>query len=244
MFSQKGTFLFCKKGTFSICANTRHVHLENLRRDRYTQGMLLGLLFSNPFLFALIGAGLVVAITIHEFAHAFVADRLGDPTPRYQGRITLDPRAHLDPVGTIAILIAGFGWGRPVGFDPYNLKEPVRDTALIALAGPLSNILLAVALALLVQFGLLPGVLAAAATIVIQINVMLAIFNLVPIYPLDGSKIITALLPADTALEYENFMERYGFFVLLFMILPWNGTSPVSQLISPAIDFVMRLLLG
>jgi len=205
--------------------------------------MLLGLLFSNPLLFAVIALGIGIAITIHEFAHAWVADRLGDPTPRYQGRVTLDPRAHLDPLGTLAILVAGFGWGRPVSFDPYNLKEPVRDTALIAFAGPLSNLLLAALLAGLIQLGFLSELFEVAVSIILQINVMLAVFNLVPIYPLDGSKIITAFLPKATAYEFESFMEKYGFMVLIFMILPWNGTSPISMLISPAIDFVMNVLL-
>lgn len=205
--------------------------------------MLLSLLTSNPILFGIIAIGILLAITIHEFAHAWVADKLGDPTPRYQGRVTLNPMAHLDPIGTIAIFVAGFGWGKPVPFDPYNLKEPARDGALIALAGPLSNLLLATALAALIHLGILPTILVAAATIIMQINVMLALFNLVPIHPLDGSKIMMAILPKNSAYEYESFMERYGLFVLLFMILPWNGTSPVSQLISPAIDLVMRLLL-
>jgi len=206
--------------------------------------MLIGLLASNPIVFVIIAVGIILALTIHEFAHAWVADRLGDPTPRYQGRVTLNPLAHLDPIGTAAIFLAGFGWGKPVSFDPYNLKEPVRDTALIAFAGPLSNILLAGILAVLIQTGALPVFLVAAFTIVMQINVMLAIFNMIPIHPLDGSKILSAFLPKDTAYEYEAFMEKYGFFVLIFMILPWNGTSPISQLISPAISFVMAVLLG
>jgi Zn-dependent protease len=204
--------------------------------------MLLGLLFSNPIAFIIIAVGLVVAITIHEFAHAWVADKLGDPTPRYQDRVTLDPRAHLDPIGTLAILVAGFGWGKPVPFDPYNLENPQRDAALIALAGPASNMLLAIALALLVHSGIL-GFLALPAAFIIQINVMLAIFNMVPVHPLDGSKILMAFLPGDTAYEYEQFMRRYGMFVLLLLIVPWSGgSSPVSQLIYPIIDFVMELL--
>jgi Zn-dependent protease len=204
--------------------------------------MLLGLLFSNPIAFLIIAVGLVVAITIHEFAHAWVADKLGDPTPRYQDRVTLDPRAHLDPIGTLAIFIAGFGWGKPVPFDPYNLDNPQRDTALIALAGPVSNIVLAIALAILIHTGLL-GFFALPAAFIIQINVMLAIFNLVPVHPLDGSKILMAFLPSDTAHEYENFMHRYGIFVLLLLIVPWSGgSSPISQLILPIIDFILNLL--
>jgi Zn-dependent protease len=206
--------------------------------------MLISLLFNNPIVFLVIAMGIVIALTIHEFAHAWVADYLGDPTPRLQNRITLNPSSHLDPIGTIAIFIAGFGWGKPVAFDPYNLKEPTRDTALIAFAGPLSNLVLAIALALVARSGLLPEFIISATSIIIQINVMLAFFNLIPIYPLDGSKILSALLPKTTAYEYESFMEKYGFFVLIFLILPWNGTSPVSLLISPAIQFVMTFLMG
>lgn len=207
----------------------------------YTRAMLLALLFSNPLAFAIIAVAILGAITIHEFAHAWVADRLGDPTPRYQGRVTLDPRSHLDPIGTLAIFVAGFGWGKPVPFDPYNLKDPKRDIALIALAGPASNLLLATALAILIHSGILGG-FASIAGIIIEINVMLAIFNLVPVHPLDGSKIILAFLPTDTAYEYERFMARYGMIVLLLLIVPWSGVSPVSQLVQPGINFVLKLL--
>ncbi|NCS97110.1 MAG: site-2 protease family protein [Candidatus Pacebacteria bacterium] len=209
--------------------------------------MLLTLLFESPLLFVLAAGGLIIALTIHEFAHAFIADKLGDPTPTYQGRVTLNPLAHLDPLGTLAILVVGFGWGKPVQFDPFNLKDPKRDTALIALAGPASNILLAIALA--VVYHLLPGttfflgIVAPVLQYIISINVMLAIFNLVPVYPLDGSKIFQALLPAENALAYEQFMQRYGSIVLLMLIVPWSGSSPVQALISPIISFVVNLLV-
>jgi len=203
---------------------------------------MIDILFSNPIAFAIIFPALLLAITIHEFAHAWMADKLGDPTPRYQGRVTLDPRAHLDPIGTAAIFLTSFGWGKPVQFDPYNLKNPSRDTALVALAGPASNLILATALGLLLKLGLLGGILAVAAYQIVFINVILAIFNLVPIYPLDGSKIIVPLLPKDSAWEYENFMKRYGMFILIFMIIPWNGASPISQLIGPVISLVTMLL--
>lgn len=209
--------------------------------------MLLSLLFENPFLFLLVAGGLVIALTIHEFAHAFVADKLGDPTPTYQGRVTLNPLAHLDPIGTLAILLVGFGWGKPVQFDPFNLKDEKRDTALIALAGPASNLILAGALALILA--LLPaspfvlGVLYPVIRYVVYVNVMLAIFNLVPVYPLDGSKIMQSLLPPENALAYEEFMNRYGSIVLLMLIVPWGGSSPVSALISPIIAFIVNLLV-
>ena len=204
---------------------------------------LISLLFSDPISFVLVAVGLVISVTIHEFAHAFVADKLGDPTPRYQGRVTLDPRAHLDPLGTLAILLIGFGWGKAVQFDPYNLKDPKRDTALIAIAGPASNIILATVLSLIIGVLNLQGIAIAVLLPIIFINVMLAIFNLVPVYPLDGSKIAQAILPKEVALEYELFMTRYGNFVLLALILPLFGSrSAISQLISPVIEFVITLL--
>ena len=212
-----------------------------------TATMLLQTLFSDPLVFLISAVGLITALSIHEFAHAFTADKLGDPTPTYQGRVTLNPLAHLDPLGTLAIFLVGFGWGKPVQFDPFNLKDPKRDTALIALAGPESNLLLAGALALL--FHALPetaffsSLIGPAIVYITYINVMLALFNLIPVYPLDGSKIFEALLPAENALAYEQFMNRYGSIVLLFLIIPWNGTSPVSTLISPLISALVGLLI-
>lgn len=205
---------------------------------------MISLLFSSPLTFIVIFGGLLLSITIHEFAHCWVTDRLGDPTPRSKGRLTLDPRAHLDPLGTLMILFTNFGWGKPAPFDPYNLKNPIRDVALIAAAGPIANVVLAVLLAALLQFGLLPAFwLQLAAFQIMAINVMLAVFNLVPVYPLDGSKIITALLPRSAAIEYETTMQRYGIIILLFLIFPWNGVSPVSRLLSPVINMVLGLLI-
>lgn len=201
-------------------------------------------LLSNPILFFVWALGLVMAISIHEFAHAKAADSLGDPTPRSQGRLTLNPLSHLDPLGTLALLFLGFGWGRPVMFDPYNLRNPRKDSALIALAGPVSNILLAIVLSLLLKF--LPGIglLSSVLPIIIFMNIMLAIFNLVPIFPLDGEKILGGLLPRDLYYEYSNIMRQYGTIILILMLLPIaGGTSPISALISPAISFITNLLL-
>lgn len=207
---------------------------------------MLDLLMSNPLAFFISAAGLVIAITIHEFAHAFVADRLGDPTPRVQGRVTLNPLAHLDPLGTLTLFLIGFGWGKPVEFDPYNLRHRTRDSALIALAGPASNMILAVILAILITF-VFPSVplIQLALVRALLINLSLAVFNLVPIAPLDGEKILYALLPRLTAIEYRQFMRQYGTIVLLVMILPiFGGDSPVSHLISPVINFLASLLLS
>lgn len=207
---------------------------------------LLFLLSSNPIAFFILAAILIMAITIHEFAHAWTADHLGDPTPRSQDRITLNPLAHLDPVGTVMIFLLGFGWGKPVMFDPYNLKDPVREAALIALAGPASNLLLALIIAVLMPIltaftGITFSVINEIGMIAIFYNVMLAIFNLVPIHPLDGGKIAVALLPREMSLEYDHFMQRYGTFVLLLLIFPFSGTSAVSMLIAPVISVVVGL---
>lgn len=204
---------------------------------------LISLLTTSPFLFFLIAVVLVVAITVHEFAHAWVADYLGDPTPRSQGRVTLDPRAHLDPIGTIMIFLIGFGWGKPVMFDPYNLKDPTKEAAIIAFAGPASNLIIALILALVIPFGSLLGISEAAlGTILfysVFYNIMLAVFNLIPIHPLDGGKIAVALLPAELALEFDDFMRRYGMFLLIALILPlFNGISAISALILPIINFL------
>lgn len=187
--------------------------------------------------------GLVIAITVHEFAHALLADRLGDPTPRAQGRLTLNPLAHLDPVGTVMLLLFRFGWGKPVIFDPYNLAHPRRDAGIISLAGPISNLLLAVLLSLGLRFLPLPLFLSPLIYITILMNITLAVFNLVPVYPLDGEKILAALLPRDLAYEYQTVMSRYGTLILIFMILPVFGNSPIISLISPVITFLSRLLL-
>lgn len=200
---------------------------------------MIGELFNDPlsFLFGL--AALVVAITIHEFAHALAADRLGDPTPRLQGRLTLNPLAHLDPLGTIMLLLVRFGWGKPVVFDPFNLRHPRRDAAVISLAGPAANILLAALSSLVIRF--VPGTYLLIPVVVF--NVILAVFNLIPIHPLDGFKIVGGILPRESAKQWYE-LEPYGMIFLLFLIFPvFGGVSPVSRLISPIIGSVLNFLL-
>jgi Zn-dependent protease len=192
----------------------------------------------------MIAIALLVSLTIHEFAHAFIAEKLGDPTPRIQGRITLNPLAHLDPLGSLAILLVGFGWGKPVMFDPYNLRSPKRDVALIALAGPASNLILATLLAIVLQAVSLPLFAQDVITFVIATNVGLAIFNLIPIHPLDGGKILIGLAPKDVAQEWDQILHQYGTIILLFLILPLNnGRSAVSSLISPIVNVILQVLL-
>jgi len=191
-------------------------------------------LFSSPIAFFISAIGLLLAITIHEFAHAFTADRLGDPTPRSQNRVSLNPLVHLDPLGTTMLLFFGFGWGKPVVFDPHNLRNIRKDTVLISLAGPTSNILLATILGL-----------TTTSTIfypLIYINLVLAIFNLVPVFPLDGEKILSGLLPRNLSFEYQNIMQKYGTLILIVLVLPIFGGSPITSLISPIINLIFQLL--
>lgn len=202
-------------------------------------------LFSNPLIFVLTALALVIAVTVHEFCHAWVADHLGDPTPRVQGRLTLNPLAHLDPIGTITMLLIGFGWGKPVEFDPYNLKNRTRDAALIAFAGPLSNIVMAILAAVILHLFPASPVLNAVLYVFILINVSLAVFNFIPVAPLDGEKILYAFLPKLTAIEYRMFMRKNGLIVLLVLMAPiFNGRSPISQLMTPITNFIVGLLLG
>ncbi len=200
----------------------------------------------DPLVGVILAVSLILALSIHEFCHALAADKLGDPTPRVQGRLTLNPLAHLDPLGTLALFIVGFGWGKPVQFDPYNLKEPIKDQALIALAGPVSNFVLAIVFAFFYRHGVVAGgsIWGFAFQQFVLINIVLGVFNFIPIAPLDGSKIILAILPRELAIEFEDFMHQFGMFILLIFILPlFQGTSLLSLLIGPVINFAGHLLL-
>jgi len=186
---------------------------------------------------------LIVAITIHEFSHALAADKLGDPTPRSMGRLTLNPLKHLDPIGTLALIFLGFGWGKPVPIDPYNLQHPKRDEAIISLAGPVSNLILALIISLIVRFLPLNNISILFLSILVQMNVILAIFNLLPLPPLDGSKIFLALLPQDKSVQWQEAFEKYGFILIIVLLfLPIGGSNIISLIISPIIQTVLRFL--
>ena len=204
-------------------------------------------LLSNPAELLFIIPTLLAAITVHEFAHAWTADRLGDPTPRIQGRLTLNPLKHLDPLGTLMLLLFRFGWGKPVQFDPFNLEKPQRDAAIISFAGPLSNILLALASSVVAHISLanqFNPLLISLAILFIQFNLFLAVFNLIPIHPLDGGKILIGLLQRDKALEVDRVLNQYGFIILLALILPIFGGRPlVWQILGPVLTILMHFLV-
>src|SRR3989344_8593800 len=205
-------------------------------------------LFSNPILFLLLALSIVVAITVHEFAHAKMADHLGDPTPSLQGRVTLNPLAHLDLYGTIFLLVVGFGWGKPVQFDPYNLHNPRKDAALISLGGPASNFIVAIVSSIIFRLLLFFSVpiLTTVATVIlpsiIYLNIILGVFNLLPIEPLDGFKIVGGLLSEEKAREWYQ-LARYGIIFLLLLIIPFNGRSMLSILLTPIITPLRMLLI-
>lgn len=194
---------------------------------------------------------LVAGITFHEFGHALVAYRLGDPTPKRMGRVTLNPSAHIDPMGAIIFFLAGFGWGRPVQFQPYLLRmNPRVGSALVALAGPTANFILAIIFGTL--FRVLDGITIASPTPglvfglntllrFIQFNIILGFYNLIPIPPLDGFSILVGLLPADLAYRLEA-VRQYGF--LLLMLLVFAGGGIIGSILTPPVETILRLVTG
>ncbi len=194
--------------------------------------------------FLIFAFSIILAITIHEFAHALVADKLGDPTPRAHDRLTLNPLKHLDPLGTISLFLFRFGWGKPVPIDPQNLKNPYQGQLFISLAGPLSNLLLAIILSLILRFiPFTSSLLFSFFFTLISLNVTLAVFNLIPLHPLDGSKILLGLLPEELRLSWTQALTQYSTPILILLILPIAGKSLISTLIFPLITFILNLLL-
>ena len=199
--------------------------------------MLLQLLFDNPIVFIFLAGALIVSITIHEFAHALSAQKLGDPTAKLLGRVTLNPLAHLDPLGTVFLLIAGFGWGKPVPFDARNLRNPKRDSAIITIAGPLSNFLLAVFLALVLKFLPQNDIISVFLYFAIFYNLVLGFFNLIPLHPLDGFKVVYGLLPLELAWQWQQ-TQRYGIYILMLLVF----TRSTGIILEPLLSVSMRLL--
>jgi Zn-dependent protease len=181
----------------------------------------------EPFIFVIIA--LILSIIIHEVSHGYVANFLGDPTARLAGRLTLNPIPHIDPIGSVVIpgLLALsssgllFGWAKPVPYNPYNLKNQRWGELLVAAAGPAVNILIAVVFALLIRFDLVAGNVWSLPWTIVYINVLLALFNLIPIPPLDGSKVLAGLLPLRMQIRYQEFgaqIERFGLFGMFIFI--------------------------
>lgn len=239
----------------------------------------LGLFFRDPVAFAVIFpilalslvTALVVGITIHEFSHAFVADKLGDPTPRFLKRLSLNPLAHLDPLGTLMLLFVGFGWGKPVPVNPLNFRgiSPRAGMAIVALAGPVSNVVLAGLLGLVIRERLLawhppgyvltfwrlwdlfdvwsPGfVLAEVVGYVVVINLALAVFNLLPLPPLDGYRILVGILPRDLAAAVARLEFTWGP-ALLITILALDvflHAGIISRVVGPALQVATEVVVG
>jgi Zn-dependent protease len=181
---------------------------------------------------------LIMSVVVHEVSHGYAALALGDPTAKYQGRLTLNPISHLDPIGSFLVPLLGYfaggfiiGWAKPVPFNPYNLRNQKWGEAIVAIAGPLSNIALALIFGLIIRFvagsTIMNQSFLSLAGYVVLINLTLAIFNLVPIPPLDGSKILFAFLPYKWQ-SIRTSLERYGFIlVLIFVFFFWSVLSPI-----------------
>mgnify|MGYP000170256258 CR=1 FL=1 len=193
---------------------------------------LLSLLTSNPLAFVIIALALVLSLAVHEFAHAYTADRLGDPTPRRAGRVTLNPLAHLDPFGTILLLFAGFGFAKPVPVNGNNLGR--WGMLWVAAAGPISNLLIAVLAALLLKF------LPLTSLTYLVLNTV-AVFNLLPIPLLDGSRIIAAIFPRTLGRALMEFeMQPYSF--ILVLVLIYLGRPVIGNVVGTVQGWVQTLI--
>lgn len=216
---------------------------------------MIDLLLQNPMGFAqelvLLAPGFLLAVTLHELAHGLVADRLGDPTARLAGRLTLNPLPHIDPVGALAFLLAGFGWAKPVPVNAYHLRHPVRDMAAIAAAGPVANFLVAfvglvvlLAVSRIVHTPFLAVPLTGMLKGIYEFNLVLGIFNLIPLPPLDGGHFLPYILPRRARARLHG-IAQYGPFLLLLLVM--SGATrylvwPVFRLLSDFYLAIARLM--
>jgi len=198
---------------------------------------------------------LVIAFTVHEFAHAWTANAFGDRTPKDNGRLTLNPLVHLDLFGSLLLLVAGFGWAKPVPVNPYALNRHSRSAFMwVSLAGPLSNLGMAILAAIPLRFGLIQYQISSSKFIptayefaieFIVINLALMLFNLIPLAPLDGEKVLDFLLPANLRQGW-NKIKPYGPIILLALVfvLPMIGIDMISMILTPALSGILRILVG
>lgn len=197
-------------------------------------------MFFDSWIEILVGIpAILLAITFHEFAHGKTAAILGDPTPESEGRLSLNPLKHLDPLGALMLLVVGFGWAKPVQVNPFHFRgDRQKGMLYVALSGPLMNLILAYLSTVAVRIvGLHSGILGMFFYYLMWYNAMLAVFNLVPLPPLDGSKILAGLLPRSQAAAIYR-LEAYGPMILLFLL----ATGVLGRLIGPLVDFVIQLL--
>ncbi len=199
---------------------------------------MLGL---DPIVIALRIPALLIAITFHEFAHARIAYYFGDSTAKRQGRMNLNPLSHLDPIGTIMILLVGFGWAKPVPINPYNFSQYRKGLRWVSFAGPLINFILGflslLLFTILVNSGLTGGLFLQFIMVLVQLNILLGIFNLIPIPPLDGSKILMSYLP-DSYLGFYRTIEQYAPLILLGLIV----TRALGVIIFPLYSLIINLV--
>ncbi|MEX0787225.1 MAG: site-2 protease family protein [Anaerolineales bacterium] len=207
----------------------------------------------SPLAFVARAITLVIALTVHEFSHAWTADQLGDDTPRANGRLTLNPLAHLDPIGSLMMLIVGFGWAKPVPVNPYALsRRTPAGLMLVAAAGPLSNLVLAILAAIPFRAGWLTSISRFSSSFDIStliaefifLNLVLMFFNLLPIFPLDGEKVAEYFLPMQGR-EFLYRMRPYGFLIILGLVLLGNvGLNVFGWLVTGPASTVFRLLIS
>ncbi len=193
--------------------------------------------------------GLLIALVIHEYAHAKAADAMGDFTPRMTGRLTLNPRAHIDPIGLVMLLVAHFGWAKPVMINSRNFRDWKKGELLVALAGPAANLAIAfvalAAMAVLFKAGLFSEGVRLVLSMMVLYNINFAIFNLLPLPPLDGSKVLMVLLPGRFAYELMK-LERYSFIILIFLMMTPFLTMiliPLQKLVLGVFNIIIGVLI-